>query len=99
MQPDTPVEELKNIGPKSAAWLREVGVQTRADLERIGPVFAYLLVRHRFPSAGINLLMAYALHGALTDEAYFALSPETREALRVEVETAALEIAYAPPNE
>ena len=29
---------MRNIGPKSAAWLRQVGLHTRADLEAAGPV-------------------------------------------------------------
>lgn len=101
MPPDTPVAQLKNIGPRSAAWLREVGIATRADLERVGPVFAYLLVRHRFPGAGINLLMAYALHGALTGEVFSALTPETRRVLREEAEAASLAVSFAssaPPG-
>ncbi len=39
-----PVAKLVNVGPKSAAWLRAVGIETRADLERVGSVRAYRLV-------------------------------------------------------
>jgi DNA transformation protein and related proteins len=38
---DIPVENLRNLGHTSATWLREIGVYTRSDLERIGPVLAY----------------------------------------------------------
>jgi hypothetical protein len=36
----TPIDELKNLGPASAGWLREAGVATVADLRRLGPVVA-----------------------------------------------------------
>ncbi|NWF68374.1 MAG: TfoX/Sxy family DNA transformation protein [Chloroflexi bacterium] len=35
------LDTLKNIGPKTRQWLREIGVHTRADLERLGSVEAY----------------------------------------------------------
>ena len=30
--------KLRNIGPKSAAWLRQVGLRTREDLEAAGTI-------------------------------------------------------------
>ena len=39
-------DKLRNIGPKSAAWLRQVGLRTRADLEGVGPVEAGAAVDH-----------------------------------------------------
>ena len=30
--------KLRNIGPKSAAWLRQVGLRTLEDLDAIGAV-------------------------------------------------------------
>src|SRR6185436_1949008 len=40
-----PVDNLHNLGPSSAAWLREVGVTTIADLKRLGPATVYRLVK------------------------------------------------------
>ena len=37
--------KIRNVGPKSAAWLRQVGVRTAEDLFRIGPVAAFLKVK------------------------------------------------------
>ena len=54
---------LRNIGPKSAAWLRQVGVRTREDLEAAGPLDAYLRVRRAGFKPSLNLL--YSLEGAL----------------------------------
>ena len=34
--------KLRNIGPKSAAWLRQVGLRSEQDLSAIGPVAAFM---------------------------------------------------------
>jgi len=66
MQPDErSIESLRNLGPKSAAWLAEVEIHTLADLQRVGSVGAYRAVAQ----AGLStsLLLLYALEGALLD--------------------------------
>ena len=80
-----PVESLKNLGPASTRWLKEIDIHTREDLEGLGPVMRYKILKHRFP--GVNLLMLYALYGALHDVHWNSLSPETKAALRREAET------------
>jgi DNA transformation protein and related proteins len=55
-----PIGNLKNLGAVSAEWLRAVGIRTVADLERLGPVDAYRLVRRTHPEASLNLLWAVA---------------------------------------
>lgn len=55
---DTPVAQLENLGPKSAAWLASVGVKTRGDLERVGSARAFELVREAGFAATLNLLWA-----------------------------------------
>lgn len=79
---DTPVSELLNLGPVSSAQLRQVGVVRRADLERIGAILVYRMLKHRFPGVSVNML--YALHGAVTDVRWNELSPEVRRSLRAE---------------
>lgn len=37
--------KIRNVGPKSAAWLRQIGVRTTDDLARVGPVDAFLKVK------------------------------------------------------
>jgi hypothetical protein len=56
------ISELLNIGKQSAAWLRAVGIETSADLERTGAVEAYRLVLEAGFEPTLNLL--YALEGA-----------------------------------
>lgn len=74
------VEELKNIGPRSAAWLRAAGIHTRADLEAIGPVFAYKVLKFQRPREVTRMLL-YALQGAVDDVHMGELSPETKARL------------------
>lgn len=56
-------DKLRNVGPKSAAWLRQVGVRTQGDLESLGAVAAFIKVKRAGFKPSLNLL--YALEGAL----------------------------------
>ena len=61
----TPAPKLRNIGPKSAAWLRQVGLRTYDDIAAAGVVDAFLRVKRAGFRPSLNLL--YALEGALLD--------------------------------
>jgi DNA transformation protein and related proteins len=65
--------KIRNVGPKSAAWLRQVGVRTTEDLARIGPVEAFLKVKRAGFRPSLNLL--YSMAGALAD-CHWAELPE-----------------------
>ncbi len=58
MTAEIPIEALRNIGPKSGLWLREVGISTIVESERLGSFVAYRLVKQRQPKASLNLLWA-----------------------------------------
>lgn len=79
----SPIENLRNLGPTSAVWLREIGVSTVGELERIGPVAAYRLVEQQQPKASLNLL--WALAAGLADRDWRDLTDEQKEKLRREV--------------
>jgi DNA transformation protein len=81
---DTPVVALKNIGPASASLLQEIGVKTRADIERLRPALVYRILAHRFN--GVSLLMLYALDAAVRDVHWLSLSEEDKTRLRREAE-------------
>ena len=68
--------KIRNVGPKSAAWLRQVGVRTTEDLERIGPVETFLKVKRAGFRPSLNLL--YSMAGALAD-CHWADLPEDRK--------------------
>ena len=82
---------LRNIGPKSAALLRQVGLHSREDLRGAGSVEAFLRVRRAGFKPTLNLL--YSLEGALQDCHWQALPRARREALAAEVERASQEEA------
>jgi hypothetical protein len=69
--------KIRNVGPKSAAWLRQVGVRTQEDLVRLGAVEAFMKVKRAGFRPSLNLL--YALEGALAD-CHWADLPEERKA-------------------
>jgi DNA transformation protein len=72
--------KIRNVGPKSAAWLRQVGVRTQEDLMRIGPVEAFMKVKRAGFRPSLNLL--YALAGAIED-CHWADLPDERKAALV----------------
>ena len=84
--------KLRNIGPKSAAWLRQVGLRTEADIVAVGPVEAYMRVRRAGFKPTLNLL--YALEGALCDCHWQEVPEPRRQQLAQEAEAA---IALLPP--
>ena len=55
--------KLRNIGPKSAAWLRQTGIRTQEDLMATGSLAAYVRVKRAGFKPSLNLL--YALEGAI----------------------------------
>ena len=84
--------KLRNIGPKSAAWLRQVGLRSLDDVAAIGAVESYMKVRRAGFKPSLNLL--YALEGALVD-CHWQEVPEARRNELVQAAEAA--IALLPP--
>lgn len=79
-----PIDNLLNLGPKSAAWLRDVGIRTIADLERFGPIAAFQLVRQREPKASLNLL--WALAAGLAGKDWRTLTDDEKAGLQRELD-------------
>jgi hypothetical protein len=81
--------KLLNVGPKSAAWLRQVGVRTMDDLRTHGAVGAFWKVKKAGFRPSLNLL--YALAGAEQGCHWTALPLEQKQ--RLVTEAGALEDA------
>lgn len=79
------IENLRNLGPKSAARLREIGIETRDDLEKRGVILAFLEVEAIYPRWS-NLAFLWAMWGALHDCDWRELSEETKTKLRAALE-------------
>jgi len=89
--------KLRNIGPKSAAWLRQVGLRTPEDLVAVGAVGAFVKVRRAGFKPSLNLL--YSLVGALQDCHWQELPEARRTVLVAEYDAiiAEMPLKKAPP--
>ncbi|SEL47628.1 TfoX C-terminal domain-containing protein [Pseudoxanthomonas sp. GM95] len=86
--------QLRNIGPKSAAWLRQVGLRTEEDLRSAGAVDAFMKVKRAGFRPSLNLL--YALEGALRGCHWQEVPEARRQEMVQEVEVASA--ALPPPR-
>jgi len=78
------IEELKNLGPKSASWLRDLGINTISDLEEFDPIKAYCLLKKADPR-NINRNMLHSMVAGLMEIHYTELPIEIKEQLEVKV--------------
>jgi DNA transformation protein len=79
----TPVSELENIDAGIARWLADVGIRTRADLERAGSLKAYQKVRAARCAPPLEVL--WALEGALLGVSSDQVTPQMRERLLMRI--------------
>lgn len=73
------IEELPNLGPVSAEWLRQVGIATLAELVALGAVGAYLRVQELGVKPSLNLL--YALEGAIRGSHWLEVKRDSKTEL------------------
>ena len=78
--------KLRNIGPKSMAWLRQTGVRSLDDLKSVGALAAYVRVKRAGFRPSLNLL--YALEGAILDCHWQDIPDERRAQLVLDAEAA-----------
>jgi DNA transformation protein len=76
--------QLKNLGMASVNILRAIGINTHADLQRIGAVEAYRRIRAR--DINVSKVMLYALQGALMDVHWNEIPPDVKAKLVSEAE-------------
>lgn len=91
-----PIDNLPNLGPSSASWLREAGIKTIADLEQFGSVAAYKLTKQKHPEATLNLL--WAVEAGLLGKDWRSLSEPEKERLLRELHAIDGKITANPPN-
>jgi hypothetical protein len=85
VNPNDPIENLKNLGEKSAVLLHEVGIHTIGDLQRIGPVEAF--VRMRIAGKNPSLVYLWALVAGLRHEMWTKVTDAEKRMLKAEVES------------
>ena len=98
----TESEKLINIGPKSSAWLRQVGIRSREQLVDAGAIGAFIKIKRAGFRPGLNLL--YALEGAILECHWRDLPEGRRGSLLLEAEAASVGLPPArgkamPPAE
>lgn len=86
--------KIRNIGPKSAAWLRQVGIRSEEDIKQAGALAVFMKVRKAGFRPSLNLL--YALEGAVQDCHWTALGDQRKSELVLEVK--AIEDGKAPKS-
>lgn len=75
--------KIRNVGPKSAAWLRQVGIRSEDEVKSLGSIEVFFKVKKAGFKASLNLL--YALEGAVLDCHWTEVSTERRNELLLEV--------------
>ncbi len=80
------IDNLRNIGPKSAALLRAAGIDSLENLREIGAVAAYRRLKFVDPRT-VSMNMLWALHGALTDRDWKDIPGAEKERLRADAES------------
>ena len=81
-------EKMINIGPKSSAWLRQVGIRSREQLVDAGAIGAFIKIKRAGFRPGLNLL--YALEGAIHSCHWRDLPEGRRGELLLEAEAASV---------
>ena len=71
---------MRSLGPKSKAWLAEVGIEDEATLRELGAVEAYARLKFRFANM-VTRNMLFALAAALAGIDWRQVSPEHKAEL------------------
>jgi DNA transformation protein len=75
---------VKNIGPKSSAWLASVGIHTLDDVAELGVVETYRRVKAAYTEK-VSLNLLYALQAALLGLPWNELPLDIRNELKNQV--------------
>jgi len=76
---------IKNIGPKTSAWLHEIGIHTFEEIEALGAVEVYKRLKAAFPHK-VSLNALYGLQAAILNIHWNALPPDVKEDLKAQVQ-------------
>ncbi len=79
----TGLADLPGLGPKSAAWLVEVGISSASELRSVGAVAAWRRLRQWNPRL-VTVNALYALHSAVEGIRWQAVDAPTKARLRAE---------------
>ena len=91
---DATIAKLPGLGPKSQTMLAGAGITTLAQLQGLGSVRAYAMVKATGAAASLNLL--WALEGALTGLPWRVVARDHRLSLLLALDTLASPAAAGP---
>jgi len=80
------LSQLHGLGPKSEKCLNEIGIFTKADLEDIGPVKAFIKLQNDSTTMKPSLNLLYAMVGALQDISWIDIAKTERYRLLMELD-------------
>ena len=76
------LSSLKNIGPTIKKRLQEIGINSKSDLKKIGPVMAYQKIQSKNSGKTIPVCYyLYSLQGALEDKHWDDISQKKKREL------------------
>ena len=78
------ISKLINLGPKSEQWLQAIGVYTRDDLQQIGAIDCYRILKAQGYPVTLNLV--YAIEAALMDIHWTKLTTQQKQSLKQAIE-------------
>ena len=84
--PETLVADIPNLGPRCSERLAEIGVLTRGDLVKMGPIEAYKKLKENDPKM-VNILFLYAMVSGLEGIPWNEIPQGMKEDLRRKVES------------
>ena len=77
--------DLKGLGPKSMQCLNEIGIYTKADLEQIGPIAAFVKLKNECKTMKPSLNFLYSLAGAIEGVHWKAIAKNEKTRLLTEL--------------
>lgn len=75
----------RNIGPKTTAWLNEIGIYSLEDIEALGAVEVYRRLKASRPYQ-VSLNALWGLQAAILNIHWTALPPDMKADLKAQVE-------------
>ena len=79
------IENLRNIGPKTAKWLGEINIHTIDELEAAGALNVYRRLKAHLPHK-VSLNALWGIQAALLDLPWRELPPEIKQTLLKQLE-------------
>lgn len=80
-------QDLKGLGPKSRQCLMAIGIYSKSDLERMGPVNAFIKIKHQCRELKPSLNLLYGLVAALEGVHWREVARNDKYRLLMELES------------